>query len=194
MINEKRLLSNKNIKLNGIFSFSLPAILTCNKKYIKHCSKYCYALKIGKLYPQYNVKMNYNYNESLKDSFIERINRELRTASRYIRLHVSGDFYSQEYLDKWVNIAKSNKGNIFYTYTKNIDLDFSQRPKNLIIYLSDDLRKAKQDTIKRFDGIASIKFTESKETDFKGFFVCLGDCSDCFKCMEKGNKILFKKH
>lgn len=39
---------------------------------------------------------------------------------RYVRLHGSGDFYSQDYLDAWIAIAKKYPDIIFYGYTKSL--------------------------------------------------------------------------
>ena len=39
---------------------------------------------------------------------------------RMFRIHDSGDFFSQDYLDAWVMVAAQNKGIIFYAYTKSL--------------------------------------------------------------------------
>ena len=38
----------------------------------------------------------------------------------YIRIHVSGDFYSQSYFDAWIEVAKRNPAKVFYAYTKSL--------------------------------------------------------------------------
>lgn len=37
-----------------------------------------------------------------------------------IRIHVAGDFFSQNYFDAWLTIAKNNPDRIFYAYTKSL--------------------------------------------------------------------------
>mgnify|MGYP003651091496 FL=1 len=57
----------------------------------------------------------------------------------HVRIHDSGDFYSPEYLNKWVTIAKQNKNVIFYAYTKSIKF-FTEGlivPTNLKIIFSE---------------------------------------------------------
>ena len=66
-----------------------------------------------------------------------------------LRLHDSGDFYSINYLNKWIQIANDNKEVIFYAYTKSIpffkrtkemDTNFLL-PKNLKIIFSEGSKK-----------------------------------------------------
>jgi len=66
-----------------------------------------------------------------------------------LRLHDSGDFYSVDYLNKWIQIAKDNKNVIFYAYTKSIPFFKRSKemdttfllPKNLIIIFSEGSKK-----------------------------------------------------
>ena len=67
----------------------------------------------------------------------------------HVRIHDSGDFYSIDYLNKWVQIANDNKDVIFYAYTKSIpffkpskksDTSFLL-PKNLKIIFSEGSKK-----------------------------------------------------
>ena len=67
----------------------------------------------------------------------------------HVRIHDSGDFYSVDYLNKWVQIAKDNKDVIFYAYTKSIPFFKLTKemntnfllPKNLIIIFSEGSKK-----------------------------------------------------
>ena len=38
---------------------------------------------------------------------------------RFVRIHASGDFFSNEYVNAWINIIKACPETIFWTYTKN---------------------------------------------------------------------------
>ena len=191
----KRLLSNQNAKLGRLSSFSLP-LSSCDKEMSKECKKYCYANYMKRLYPAWQKKMEYNYRVAKSDKFVERINHELKEASVYIRIHVSGDFYSQEYLEKWFKIARDNPKQVFYCYTKSIKLDYWGRPNNLIIYLSDDKLKLEKH-YGRFDGVATISFDKKP---IKGFTLCRHqrkeklNCAYCGMCMKKHNHIYFNLH
>lgn len=37
-----------------------------------------------------------------------------------VRVHVSGDFFSQTYFDAWLEVAKRNPSKVFYAYTKSL--------------------------------------------------------------------------
>ena len=66
-----------------------------------------------------------------------------------LRLHDSGDFYSINYLNKWIEIANANKDVIFYAYTKSIPFFKRNKennnnwllPNNLIIIFSQGSKK-----------------------------------------------------
>jgi lipocalin len=139
--------------------------------------------------------MDYNYKISRSDKFVEAMNMELMEASVSIRVHVSGDFYSQEYLDKWFMIARNNPRQIFYGYTKSLSLDYRKRPRNFIIYLSDDQRVLQKE-YKRFDGVATISFDKKP---IPGFSKCRHQsdgihCAHCGLCMKKKGKVYFDLH
>jgi hypothetical protein len=48
-----------------------------------------------------------------------------------VRVHDSGDFYDQAYLDKWYEIARNRPDMVFYAYTKSLHLDlWTHKPDN----------------------------------------------------------------
>lgn len=121
-----KLLKYENAKLKQQFIFTLPA----SKDICGRLCPGCYAHKAQVRFP----KTVLPYRESMlaasqASSFVTTIVAELnstRRASRTVRIHESGDFYSQEYLDKWVTIAQSSPSFTFYAFTKRIkDFDFS---------------------------------------------------------------------
>lgn len=74
-----------------------------------------------------------NLMESMKDTFVDDMVAAIRKRRTYntIRVHDSGDFYSQEYLDKWYAIARALPHIVFYAYTKTLFLDLhTHRPDN----------------------------------------------------------------
>lgn len=97
--------SRWNTKLGVLPSFSLPALKTCPGK-TEFCSRLCYGLN-GRFARQ---RMRELYQSNLEVSkqadFVERIVRGiLKTKTGVFRLHVVGDFYSVEYVEKWLEIA-----------------------------------------------------------------------------------------
>lgn len=139
--NEKLKKTGKQHKVQ-IVAFNLPVRKTCPMA--KYCLSDCYAYSLTKRYKSCATKYQYNYEQSLKDDFVARINDELSNdwyLATYVRIHSSGDFYSVEYLDKWVKIAMSNPSITFYAYTKSVSIvkDYESKnglPKNLSITYS----------------------------------------------------------
>lgn len=50
----------------------------------------------------------------------EIINDSLPKKAKIIRIHVSGDFFSQAYFDAWTTVARANPSRLFYAYTKSL--------------------------------------------------------------------------
>jgi len=97
--------SRWNAKVGVLPSFSLPVLKTCPGK-TEFCSRLCYGLN-GRFTKQ---RMREIYQSNLEASkqadFAERIVREiLKTKAEVFRLHVVGDFYSVEYVERWLEIA-----------------------------------------------------------------------------------------
>lgn len=44
------------------------------------------------------------------------------------RIHVAGDFFSQDYLDAWLQVAADNPSRLFYAYTKSLRYWMVARP------------------------------------------------------------------
>lgn len=123
-----KVLQAGNKKLSrDILIFNLPPGKSCLN--CKECYKTCYARKAYKQYP--NVKISWNYNLELAKNDPEKlfnsiVNQLKSTKKNIIRIHSSGDFFSQDYIDLWEKIIKSFPDKRFYVYTKvNKLLDFS---------------------------------------------------------------------
>ncbi|MCK4387794.1 MAG: hypothetical protein KAW00_03385 [Dehalococcoidia bacterium] len=104
-VKEPLQVSRWNTKLGVLPSFSLPVLKTCPGK-TEFCSRLCYGLN-GRFARQ-RVREIYqsNLEVSKQADFVERIVRELlKTKPEAFRLHVVGDFYSVEYVEKWLEIA-----------------------------------------------------------------------------------------
>ena len=107
--------------------FNLPSKVTCPGK-TALCSKVCYATKAERMYKQVIPFRTKNLTLSQQEIFIEVITNEIETLVekkklKTVRIHESGDFYSQKYLDKWLVIANKFPKIIFYAYTKSWHLN-----------------------------------------------------------------------
>ncbi len=113
------LISRGNLKLGDLPSFSLPVITTCPGK-TPFCERYCFGLKGN--FNLLNVKEanDRRLDATLRPDFVDIMVGEIRkTRAPAFRLHVVGDFYSVEYIEKWGNILKALPAIIFFGSTRS---------------------------------------------------------------------------
>lgn len=127
--------NTSKLKKDKIVSFSIPALKTCPNS--GYCKSLCYALQGRYLFSNVIEAREYNFKASKKIAFVILAISDInRLKAKYVRLHDSGDFYSQKYLDNWIKIARAIPDKIFYAYTKSNDLDFSKLPANFKVIFS----------------------------------------------------------
>ena len=51
---------------------------------------------------------------------VDMINQSLPTNAGIVRIHVAGDFFSQQYMEAWYTVALLNPNILFYAYTKSL--------------------------------------------------------------------------
>lgn len=122
---KEKLLKYENMKLKNQLIFTLPA----TKEVCSMVCKGCYAAKAQVRFPkalEYRTRM---LERSKDDSFVTDMVHEIKTFKKpieAIRVHESGEFYSQQYIDKWYLIALQLPKFKFYAFTKRKkDFDFS---------------------------------------------------------------------
>jgi hypothetical protein len=102
------------------------------------CKSVCYA-RSGRftLSPAISARID-NLWSTLRPDFVPLIVADIvASKATHVRIHDSGDFYSQSYVDAWIETAKALNGVVFYAYTKSLDLDYSAAPSNLRIVQSE---------------------------------------------------------
>ena len=140
MATPKLLKQNTKMRKDNIWSFGMTPIKTCPMA--GECKKFCYASKGNYTRFAHTItpSLERAFNISKTDGFIAKLYMEIlrkRKPPKLIRIHTEGDFYSQEYLDKWTHIANLFRGTKFYAYTKSLHLDFSQLPSNFKVIQSE---------------------------------------------------------
>lgn len=200
-----KLLSKGNSKLaDHVGTFSIIA----SKEVCGRECPGCYAIAEQKRWKGTVVKgRNNRLDISKSDLFVDQMITEIKKSKfKYIRLHGSGEFYSQEYINKWVEIAKEiykfNPNIIFYTYTKRKnDYDFSiiENLDNFIIHNSiveDDNRSyINYGTLEYLNKIKRDTFICPVTTmDEKLDKQCGNSCTWCMEPCNKGTSIVFKVH
>lgn len=138
----------KNKYYTGIvYEFNLPSGYSCpfaeqclvkvdkvTGKFINKSKQYkCYSAS-AKRFPAVRKSRWDNY-EYVKMKNIPIIPDDCKA----IRIHASGDFFSQEYFDMWIKICNKNPNIEFWAYTKSINYWINQInniPDNLVLTAS----------------------------------------------------------
>jgi hypothetical protein len=126
-----------------VFNFGIPAYksasgrLTCPMA--DECIKFCYARKGAYIWGNVKPAFESRYELTKSPLFVEAMNKEiLRVRADYVRVHDSGDYYSKEYLQKWIEIAIHNPNVRFYSYTNCVEMFLNTSlPDNYDIIFSD---------------------------------------------------------
>lgn len=173
------------------------------------CKAVCYATKGNHVFKSVKESRERSYNDSKLADFSERMIYTIATekqSKRYkdsvmlIRVHESGDFYSIQYLRKWIEILKAYKGDMsvqFKLYTKSSPffLMLTEEEKELInsmlatSQLSINLSLDDTTTAEQFDNYLKMRKAFPKANTYyatedpnkvKHDNVC--DCANCAKC------------
>ena len=157
------------------FNFGIPAyqsgtgLRTCPNA--GACAKGCYAL--AGAYRFFNVAQAFGRRLALTLTveFVDTMLKDIdESRAERIRIHDSGDFYSEEYLDKWLEIVRARPSLQFYAYTKMVSL-FKRRlkdiPSNFVVIFSfggteDKLIDVSKDR-------HSLVFSSEKELNKRGY-------------------------
>ena len=187
----KNLLTNGNreLKADGIFTWSLPALaaklstgknmLVCPSAGV--CANLCYA-RSG-TYNFSNVKAAHTKNlELILDNPIgwkNRLKEELKTkryqGGKSVRIHDSGDFFSDAYFELWLDIITDNPDVFFYAYTKEVAMvKRYELPKNFVIifsmggtqdHLVDKENDRHADVFPNLEALQQAGYTDQEESD-----------------------------
>jgi len=131
---------NGNKKLGSIPNVSLLPIDTCINN--SFCKDDCYAVKFVKLYTSVRNMWSENTDLAKKnpEAFFNGIRKALiGLTPEFFRIHVSGDFFSQDYFDMWCDLARDFPATNFLAFTKAYKFMHKNRqslPENLEIVLS----------------------------------------------------------
>lgn len=185
-----KLIQKGNAKLHNCYMFNLPATMeVCDR-----ICKGCYAIKEQVRFPAVLAARTKRYEASVSDMFSKLVVNELtklRNKPKYFRIHASGEFYSQEYIDKWTAIVKSDPDITFYAYTKRLKhFDFSELKAlgNMVLIDSLHFKRLNYGPIDKAPEGAFICPDHAKETK----------CGEtCTYCMDKGAEtkgVFFVQH
>ncbi|MFI9389235.1 hypothetical protein [Kutzneria sp. NPDC052558] len=127
------LTQNRRLRAIGVWNWTLPAWAgrmpdgrtynTCPSAGI--CRDLCYARVGTYRFPAVKAKHEANLAFVIDDlaGWEQAMLAELahpRFAGRWVRVHDSGDFFSDDYLTAWLRIFRARPGSNFYCYTKEV--------------------------------------------------------------------------
>lgn len=132
------------------------------------CQLYCYARKGGYvMFPASSMSaaqaLNFLVNDP--DGYMNTVSREIsaiknRAAKNGIQLvvrwHDAGDFFSKEYLDLAMDIARANPDVDFYAYTKIADVETADKPDNFITNFSSGAKRREQKKIELYKAQGNV--------------------------------------
>lgn len=143
------LTQNSELKADGVFNWTLPAFVVklrdgrkinvCPNAGI--CAKLCYARNGTYLFPEVRQAHERNLRLVLDHlpAWERRLSLELqhrRYRGKHVRIHDSGDFFSDAYLEAWLRIIALSPWATFYAYTKEVSrfkrLVLPNPPKNFL--------------------------------------------------------------
>jgi hypothetical protein len=176
--------------------FNIPARVTCPGR-TAFCEGACYALKAERMYKAVLPARQGNFEETRKASFafdMAALVRRHRHKVHQVRIHESGDFYSQAYLEKWYHVCQDNPGTAFYAYTKSFHLNYWGKPSNLVLIASFDKSTRDQDR-ERYRERKRFFSNTFSIVDRKAPASCVQDCTICSTCWTgKGHNITVNQH
>lgn len=200
--------SNKKLVPNDTTAFiiwNLPAVRTCPFA-TDLCKASCYAKKAEVAYPSVLPCRETNFTEAKKDTFAEnmaytilKIAKGCRKEEIIVRIHESGDFFNQKYVNAWfkvMDLCKVDSRIKFIAYTKSfpyfnglkLACNFSLRAS-----LWDDTSEKQRELITANNW--NIYTAVNKFTDKDTFTQCrCEDCATCGKCWGKDKDIRCEIH
>lgn len=117
---KQRLLVQGNLKVgSAVHHWDLPPIKTCPGR-SKTCEKACYATKSRYTFPVVKDRLEWCYQQSLRDDFSELMADNIKQLGVLVlRIHCSGDFYDAAYAEKWLDVMRMCKGVRYYLYSRS---------------------------------------------------------------------------
>ena len=131
-------LKHLNLGLGYTFSllsgWSCPFAKECLSKVVEtpvglrikdgpHTKFRCFSASQEVLFPTLYKQRKHNLEllkHKTRPEMVKLIIESLPNKFDFIRIHVGGDFFNQDYLLAWVDVASLNPTKIFYAYTKSL--------------------------------------------------------------------------
>jgi hypothetical protein len=178
---ERLRFGNGNAKLDAaIFTFSLPAghacpfARDCQARADRHTGRVkdgpdtafrCYAASMEARHTSVRGSRWHNFDllrGRPKAGMVRLILDSLSPYAGFVRVHDSGDFFSQDYFDAWAEVARRRPHTTFYAYTKSLPYwvaRLGQLPPNFVLTAS---RGGRHDDLIERHGLRSARVVYSE--------------------------------
>ena len=134
--------------------FKKPASWEKNVKPGPQAEIMCYAARAQGQYPGANIQAFKNLDllkrmktkEKMANLIIKSMEYHGLANTDILRIHEAGDFFSQDYLDAWIEVAKRMPQTLFYAYTVSLPYYMARKnslPKNFKVIASMDKHNEK---------------------------------------------------
>lgn len=188
--------NGNNTKIgNNVSIINLPPIKTCTN--CATCAKSCYA-NWRYSFPNVKRKWDNNFEQTKSEHFVEKATNELKyKCTPIVRYHESGDFYSEEYIEKSKELAIANPQISFYGYTKNKSALRLNEVENInIIYslidtpIGEVRNYGNEDYCNYLHEKLNVPVCPHDSTWKEQGKKCMIDCQECLHC----KSMLFVEH
>lgn len=149
----RKLAKMLNLKNKEVACFDLPAGYSCpaadmclsyaNRKTGKitdgkNCKFRCYAASNESAFTNARNLRWHNFDalRMAGEGMVQLLLDSLPSDIRVLRIHSSGDFFSREYFNAWVNVAKNRPEITFFGYTKVLEYVDADKPDNFRLVYS----------------------------------------------------------
>jgi hypothetical protein len=182
---------NRKIGITG--NISLPPVITCVPG-VPCAVRDCYA-KLCFQYPTPREQWTENLDTWKQDPlyyFSEIAYACNKRGYEFFRWHVGGDIPNQEYLGGMKFVAELAPNTLFMAYTKRYELNYRDRPKNLVIIMSCwPGYRLPENSLPRF----WVQDNTDRRVPASAF-QCPGECETCRKCwhLKTGESVVIQKH
>ena len=134
--------------------FKKPASWEKNVKPGPQAEIMCYAARAQGQYPGANIQAFKNLDllkrmktkEKMANLIIKSMEYHGLANTDILRIHEAGDFFSQDYFDAWIEVAKKMPQTLFYAYTVSLPYYITRKnslPKNFKVIASMDKHNEK---------------------------------------------------
>lgn len=117
-----KLKKTSKLEKASVYNFGITAVKACPSAL--HCVADCYARQGAYRWSNVSQAFDARYELTKTNDFVAAMVKEIssKRSITHVRIHDSGDFYSEDYLNKWLKIICQFPEITFYAYTKEVKL------------------------------------------------------------------------